>query len=55
VALDFLTGATLSLSEIQLVDELFEAEAEWLTQFRDGGGRFRSNTSAGEPVASDLL
>jgi len=34
VALDPLTAATLSLREIQqMVDELFEAEAEWLPQF----------------------
>ena len=34
VAMDPLTGATLSLREIQkMVDELFEAEAEWLPQF----------------------
>ena len=34
VALDPLTAAMLSLREIQqMVDELFEAEAEWLPQF----------------------
>ena len=34
VALDPLTSAMLSLREIQrMVDELFEAEAEWLPQF----------------------
>jgi len=34
VALDPLTAAMLSLRETQrMVDELFEAEAEWLPQF----------------------